>query len=237
MALPETDRPLRDFGNGTFSALPDGAPPGSYDGRARLYDAIVGSRLYNRLLWGARIDSYQDFARRAVTEARGPVLDAGAGSAVFTAEAYATGDRPVVLVDLSLGMLGAARERISEVEGGYLPDRFVLIQADLFDLPFHEGAFSTVLSMGTMHLFEEAPDLIRTLFDLVESGGELYLTTLVSDRAIGRQYLTLLHRTGEVATPRSFEEAGALLEETVESSDIEAWREGNMAFFVVSKAG
>lgn len=234
--LLQPDRSLRDVEGKVWSTLPDGTSTGSYDGRAHLYDAIVGSRLYNRLLWGARTDSYRAFARRALADGSGPVLDAGSGSAVFTAEAYADVNRPVVLVDRSLGMLNTAQGRISKPEEGELSTRRAFVQADLFDLPFRSGTFSDVLSMGMLHLFEAPTELVRVLLDTVASGGRLYLTSLVTDRAVGQQYLTLLHRTGEVAPPRSFAEVRATIEAASESGDVEAWREGNMAFFVVSKA-
>lgn len=234
--LIQPDYSLRRVGGHAFSVLPEGTAPGSYNGRARLYDAIVGNMLYNRLLWGARTDSYRAFARRALADVSGPLLDAGSGSAVFTSEAHAASDRSVVLVDRSIGMLNAAQERISDAEGGAFPDRIALVQADLFDLPFRSAVFSTVLSMGVLHLFENATELTQALLRPIAPGGCLYLTSLVTDRALGRRYLTALHRAGEVAQPRSFAETRAAVEAASESNEVEAWREGNMAFFAIAKA-
>lgn len=232
-ALVRSDCSLRGVDDGVVSTLSEGASPGSYDDRARFYDVIVGSAFYNRLLWGARTDSYRAFVRRALTRGTGPFLDAGSGSAVFTAAAYATSERPIVLADRSIGMLRAARQRIAAEAEGSLPDRMALVQADLFDLPFRSGAFGTVLSMGMMHLFENATDLVRALLDTVAARGRLYLTSLVAERAVGRWYLAALHRAGEVARPRSFAEAQAVVEAASEAGDVEAWREGSMAYFVV----
>lgn len=231
----QPDRSLREVEGEVWSTLQEGASLSSYDGRARLYDAIVGSNLYNRLVWGARVDSYRSFARRAVADGSEPVLDAGSGSAVFTAGAYAEAGRPVVLVDRSLGMLTAAQDRISDRQDGQHPTRNAYLQADLFDLPFQRGVFPDVLSMGTLHLFENKRELLRVLLNPVAPGGYLFLTSLVTDRSIGRQYLAILHRAGEVATPRTFAEVRAEVEAASGSSDVEAWREGNMAFFVLSK--
>jgi len=60
-----------------------------YDGKAMLYDWIVGSRFYNRLMWGSCPDTYRSFAWQAVSSGqKGPVLDAGCGSLLFTEQAY-----------------------------------------------------------------------------------------------------------------------------------------------------
>lgn len=227
---------LREAGRDIFSTLPEEVPSGSYDGRARLYDAVVGTMLYNRLLWGASTRNYRAFARYALASETGPFLDAGSGSAVFTDQAYAESQRPIILADRSIGMLGAAKKRISVAAGSGQLDRIAFIQADLFDFPFRRSSFSTVLSMGMLHLFENAGELIRELLYSVADGGRLYLTSLVADRVVGRKYLSLLHKMGEVAAPRSFQELGTLIEAATENSRVETRLEGNMAYFIVSKA-
>lgn len=118
--------------------LPPDAEGAPYDSRAAAYDRVVGSTLYNRLIWGASTDLYRAFARRAVASGDGPLLDAGAGSAVFTDRAYADTDRPLILVDRSLGMLEAARDRIAKRAGGSLPASVTLLQADANELPLRD---------------------------------------------------------------------------------------------------
>lgn len=103
-------RELHHAGDGLLSAMAPGDRGAPYDRQAAIYDGLVGNALYNRVLWGASIASYGAFAASAVTAAAGPLLDVGCGSAVFTAPAYLAAERPLVLLDRSLGP-GHARPR------------------------------------------------------------------------------------------------------------------------------
>lgn len=227
---------LRKAGGRIFSALPEGSSSGAYDGRAKLYDAIVGSKLYNRLLWGTSVDSYRMFARHAVINDIGKYLDAGSGSAIFTSEAYAASERPIMLVDRSIGMLNAAEKNILATADEAKSEHVTFIQADLFDLPFQKGSFSTVLSMGMLHLFENKSGLIVELLDFVAEGGQLYLSSLVTDRKVGRKYLSLLHSVGEVTKPHTFQETRSVVIKAASGTDkFEARLEGNMAYFIITK--
>lgn len=165
----------------------------------------------------------------------GPLLDAGCGSLVFTSNVYAKLERPLILVDLSLGMLEAARARLIGILGG-VPNNIFLLQADLRALPFRSNCFDTVLSMGMIHLFPRLGDVIPELRRVTEPTGELYLTSLVAERMIGRRYLALLHKAGEIAPPRSC--AGLLTElETVGlGRSVEIDLKGSMAFMVAQRA-
>lgn len=197
-------RPLRQLGDRTFSVLPDGAPAHPYDGRARAYDRMIGSRLYNRVAWGSSPAHYRRFARRAVRSAPGGwFLDAGCGTLLLSAAAYlATPARPIVVLDQSLGMLERARERVLG-RGKRLPPHVVFVQADLLDLPFRPGAFRTVMSMGMLHLFADAGPVAAGLESLLLPDGGLFLTSLVENGRVGDRYLRFLHRRGEVAAPRT----------------------------------
>ena len=223
------DCPVQEVRPGLWSALSGPGDAALYDARAAAYDRVVGSTLYNRLAWGAAAARYRAFAQRAVTAADGPLLDAGSGSAVFTADVYASAARPIVLVDRSLGMLEAARARLQRaLPGGEATGRFVLVQADLFDLPFQEAAFGTVLSMGMLHLFEDRAVLARRLHAFLKPGGRLFMTSLVAERAVGRAYLSALHRAGEVAAPRTYLALRAELEAALGA--VAAERDGSMAY-------
>ena len=224
---------MRQARVGLFSALPPQDEGARYDAHAAAHDRLVGSTLYNRLAWSASTESYRGFARRALASTEGPVLEAGSGTAVFTAEAYveaARSGRAIVLVDRSLDMLEAARDRIARLNGGAAPRSVQFVQADLLDLPFESGTFGCVLSMGTLHLFASAERVARSLAGVVEPGGGIYLTSLVAETALGRRYLALLARMGEVAPPRSFAEARAQVEGILGAVDSD--RDGSMAYFV-----
>jgi SAM-dependent methyltransferase len=226
-ALPVTD--------GIWSLLRGRQDPARYDPRASAYDWIVGSAIYNRLAWGANTKRYRHFASRAVNSASGPLLDAGCGSAIFTAGAYVGLSRPIVLLDRSLNMLLAARERLRRVNDGTLPVHAMLLQADILDLPFRPDCFSTVLSMGMLHLFgnDHATALVRSLAGITMTGGNLFFTSLLAEQAFGRRYLALLHRAGEVAAPRSAAQLCCLLK-PVFGDRLDFEREGSMAYVVAT---
>lgn len=228
--LVSSSTTLREVQPGIRSALPPDAEGAHYDARAAAYDRVVGSALYNRLVWGASPERYRAFARRAVAAGDGPLLDAGAGSAVFTAGTYADADRPLLLVDRSLGMLEAARDRIADHAGGTMPNAVTLLQADANDLPLRDGSIETVLSMGMLHLFDDGAGHVEELGRVLAPEGALFAMGLVAEQWPGRAYLRLLHRAGEVAPPRRFDE----MQEAVETGlggPVEGEREGCMAFF------
>ncbi len=227
--LLRSDVSLRSVQPDIYSVLSPQRESASYDSRAALYDWFVGSRIYNRLMWGVSTARYQAFVRRALASGSGPLLDAGAGSAVFTAEAYARADRPIVLLDRSCGMLEAARSRIANWGGGAVPDHVTLLQADVQTLPFQDETVGTILSMGMLHLFEDVTGHVQQLLRVLESGGQLFATSLVTERVVGRLYLQGLHKAGEVATPRRDEALRHELKAAIDRR-VEAEREGSMAF-------
>lgn len=222
--LLTSDRTLRNAGGGLCSALPVEDPGSPYDRRAALYDRVVGTAIYNRMFWGTSPASYAAFAAAAVHASDGPLLDVGCGSAVFTADAYRNARRPIVLVDRSLGMLTQAAQRISSPD----PAQVAFMQADLFDLPFRSGSFTTVACHGVLHLFEDPVGVLHALRAQLAAGSSLYASALVAETAVGRRYLTVLHRAGEVAVPRHEYELAAATRTVF--SDVEIHREGCMAF-------
>lgn len=225
-----SDVSLRSVQPDIYSVLSPRVEGATYDSRAAAYDWIVGSRVYNRLMWGVSTARYRTFVRRALASGRGPLLDAGAGSAVFTAEAYARADRPIILVDRSRGMLEAARTRIADWAGGTVPDHVTLLQADVQNLPFQDEIMGTILSMGMLHLFEDVTGHVEQLLRVLEPGGLLFATSLVAERVVGRHYLQGLHKAGEVATPRRYDALRQALTAAIDRR-VEAEREGSMAFF------
>jgi ubiquinone/menaquinone biosynthesis C-methylase UbiE len=170
-----------------------------YDDKARFYDAVIGNALYNRILWGNTVHDYQNFCQAALaSRSTGYVLDAGCGSLVFTGAVYTqAADRQLILVDRSWGMLKRAQRRLM-AENGQLPENITLLQGDLFDLPFREGVFETVQSFGMLHVFGDTQRFIQTLWKMKSASGTLFFNSLVGNNWIGKQYLRLLQRAGEV---------------------------------------
>lgn len=220
------DRDVRLVEPGIYTVLPAASPESPYDRKAAGYDMVVGSSLYNRVMWGTAPNDYSAFAREALdAHPGGRFLDAGCGSMLFTARAYLESDRPIVAVDLSLGMLRRARRRLLRL-AGRMPDRIVLLQADLRDMPLRPASCQTVMSMGILHLLEDVSNFVASLSRLLITGGRLYLTSLVANDRFGDRYLRLLHREGEVARPRT----SAQLQSALNGA---AYRvKGNMAYAV-----
>ena len=223
-------RTIRAVDDGIYSVLPEVLHNHLYDRRAAVYDLVVGTRLYNRIMWGTSPLDYIAFARQAVaSHLTGRMLDAGCGSLLFTAEAYLECNRPVIGFDQSLRMLRHARRRLIELAGS-IPERILLLQADLDDLPFRPASFGTILCLNVLHQIEDAAKLIPNLNALLTSGGNLYLTSLVlNSRFIGDRYLGVLHRTGEFVRPRSSVELEKLLSDSLSGTVIYQTK-GNMAY-------
>lgn len=216
-------RGLVDVGAGVLSVGDPDARGSRHDRQSRTYDILVGNRFYNRLVWGTSTASYAAFAAAAVADADGPLLDVGCGTAVFTADSYRSTDRPLILVDRSVGMLARAAKRLAGV------DRIAFVQADLFDLPFQRGAFATVSCHGLLHLFEDPGQVLDILRSQVAPGGSLYATSLVTETSNATRMLRLLNRIGEAAVPRRRSDLSMLARAAL-GDGVELRHEGSMAF-------
>ena len=220
-----------------YSVLVDVAARHHYDRRATVYDMVVGTRVYNSVMWGSAPLDYIAFARQAVSSSgRGMALDAACGSMLFTASTYVQSARPIVALDQSLAMLRRARRRLI-VLSGRVPEQVLFLQANLNDLPFRKAGFQTVLCMNVLHQFENASVLIPALEDMLTEGGQLYLTSLVlNNRLIGDTYLKVLHAIREFVRPRSNLELRNMLEGSL-SQEVNYRVNGNMAFASTSLPG
>jgi ubiquinone/menaquinone biosynthesis C-methylase UbiE len=228
-AVLEENRTLRLAEPDIYSVLPDIPGKHHYDRRATVYDLVVSTRLYNSVMWGSSPRDYIAFARKAVASAKGRILDAACGSMLFTARAYLECKRQIIALDQSLAMLRRARKRLMDLAGS-VPENILLMQADLTDLPFRPAGFNTILCMNVLHHFEDATVLIPGLKSLLSDGGNLYLTSLVSNnRFIGDRYLNTLYATGEFVRPRSGLELKEILDKTL-NEEISYLVKGNMAF-------
>lgn len=205
----------RQLEEGIYSVLPMDAGPHHYDSWAALYDFVVGSRPYNRLVWGCPPREYGRFAARAVRSADGCLLEAGCGSLVFTAAVYGRADRPLILMDQSLGMLRRARERLIGMVGR-VPGHVALLQGDLRALPFRPAAFRTILSLNVLHVVPDPQAMLRPLARCLAPGGGFYATSLVLSGSRRDRAMALYHRMGEFAPPRTPDEFTAVLAQALE---------------------
>jgi ubiquinone/menaquinone biosynthesis C-methylase UbiE len=221
---------IRLIENGIYSVLPDPASKHHYDRRANVYDLIVGTRLYNSIMWGSSLLDYVAFARQAVASSNnGRVLDAACGSMLFTAPIYLHCQRKIIAFDQSIVMLRRARGRLINLSG-CVPEHVVLLQANLNELPFRPASFHTVLCMNVLHQFENAAALLASLKSMLAEGGHLYLSSLVlNNRFVGDVYLKALHATREFVRPRSNQELRKMLEGSLDR-EISYRVSGNMAY-------
>jgi SAM-dependent methyltransferase len=185
-----------------YSVIPEESVAHHYDRTALIYDKLIGNALYNRALWGNWPSAYAAFCSEALESSPdGYVLDAGCGTLVFTAREYLRHtSRPIVLLDRSIGMLQRARARLLALHNE-VPAHIILLQGDLTALPFKANSFTTVLSWGTIHLFDEPVPILKALTNATSADGRLFLTSLISGRRLGTSYLKLLACSGEVAQP------------------------------------
>jgi ubiquinone/menaquinone biosynthesis C-methylase UbiE len=195
---------------GIWSALDVDPGAQQYDAIASKYDLVVGNRFYQWLVWGNDLARDEEFARAAACSSKGWWLDAGCGSLLFTSGVHAESGRPTVLLDLSIGMLQRARGRLIE-HCGRLPEHVVLVQGDVFSLPFRASCFDTALCPGIIHLFEQPAELLESLSGALAPGGSLYLSSLVTDRWLGSRVLALMRRAGEVPNPLSAAELAEIV--------------------------
>lgn len=223
-------RSVRLIEEDIYSVLPDTSVSHPYDNRAAVYDLVVRTRLYNFVMWGSSPRDYVAFVRQALSSSLdGKFLDAGCGSLLFSGRIYLESKRHIIAFDQSLAMLRRARHRLRE-RSGAVPEHIRLLQADLNDLPFRPGSFRTVLCLNVLHQFADAAALISNLNELLTKGGDLYLTSLVSNnRTVGNCYLEALYRMGEFVRPRNERELRELLDKALDKRtgyDVK----GNMAF-------
>jgi len=229
VALTRSDIALESLGGRLHSALPADRRAAHYDRFAALYDRVVSGRLYNRWIWGIDRARYDQVIDRALAAAGGGLLlDAGAGSALFSAPAYARRpDTRAVLLDLSLGMLQRADARLP----AGLPVE--LVQGDLYALPFADAAFDAALHFGIPHVLPEIEPVFHEIARAVRPGGTIHVASLVkSGRPAGDAFLRLLQAAGEVAPART----AAELEQALSPlGKVELETAGSWAFAVLTR--
>lgn len=148
---------------------------GAYKASKNIYDHTLTqekwwARLYIRFFWGG-VDDFA-IARRVLDmlprDFAGRLLDVPVGTAVFTAEAYASlPHAEIVCLDYSEDMLTQARARLAE----YGATGATCIQGDVGALPFGDEDFDIVLSMNGFHAFPSKNKAFAETARVLKSGG------------------------------------------------------------------
>jgi SAM-dependent methyltransferase len=176
-----------------------------YDAMGWLYDAVCGTSLYNRIVWGTDPQDSRNFATRIFkSRPTGPHVELGCGALLFSAHLYdEPHDRPCILIDQSVAMLRMARDRL-RARVGRVPTHVALVRADGRELPFIRGFASTVLSMHVLHVVHERAVFLQSLASLaLPATSTIGLTSLVRTGSHRDALLSMLHAAGELSPPIS----------------------------------
>lgn len=99
------------------------------------------------------------------------LLDGGCGAGRFADVALKLGAR-VIAIDLSAAV-DACYENLNEI--GHNPERYAVVQASIYELPFSPETFSGVYSLGVIQHTPARRKAVQSLARLVKNGGELAL--------------------------------------------------------------
>ena len=116
--------------------------------------------------FGERLEkSFAEHRRKALAEARGRVLEIGAGTG-FNLPHYPAGIEELVVSEPNPGMLRRARRRASD-----RPVTFV--QAAAESLPFEDSSFDTVVSTLVLCSVEDVDRALAEIHRILRPGGQL----------------------------------------------------------------
>ena len=182
-----------------------GLQKSEYDSQAVLYDKLINNGLYNKIMWGNSPKDYADFCKKSLEKSEGVVADIGCGTLSFTHSVYAESNiENLFLCDLSIEMLKIGKKRLENASKDISAITF--LHSDAFNMPFKDNTVQKVLSFGVFHIFENPSKFITEIVRILKPEGQLFLSSLCTDRKISEKYLNLLHQKGHVAKPLSSSE-------------------------------
>lgn len=223
---PKVNKDYHLIEENLYSTLPNvtGAP---YDGKAKAYESLVSSSIYNSIIWGTLPIDYTDFARKAILSASGSCIDVGCGGLIQTASVYSVCSQDLVLLDYSIDMLKIAKQRLMKGRTNF-PANICLLQSDAFHLPFDAESFDNVCSFGLIHCFEDKQAFIDELLRVLKVNGSFHFTSLTSDRLISKYYMKLLQRKQAFGEPLSSGEILHLFDK--QAVELSFYKKGSMIF-------
>jgi ubiquinone/menaquinone biosynthesis C-methylase UbiE len=204
----------------------------AYDRKAMMYEKLVSSKVYNRIIWGTTPDDYKQFSKKAITSCKGILLDAGCGGLIQTSDIYLQTKSQCILVDNSSEMLKIAKKRLINLHEK-LPVNLNLLQADVFKLPFVDNTFDTVCGFGMIHIFDKKLEYINELLRVLKKGGQFYFSTMTTKRLISKLYMQQLKKIDEFGELYSVNQTLDLFSN--EKVTINSYLKGSMLFIVGQK--
>lgn len=210
----------------------------SYHRSRDIYDDVLTqdkwwSRLYIRLFWSG-VDDNEIAAKvlRFLPDGfAGRLLDVPVGTAVFTHRKYQTmPDAEITCLDYSEDMLAQAGNRL----GGCGNIR--LMQGDVGQMPFQNGAFDIVLSMNGFHAFPDKRAAFRETYRVLKRGGSFIGCWYIrgESRVMDALVKQILARKGWFTPP--FDTAAQLRQRLEKRYDLRAFHvEGSMVYFCAAK--
>jgi len=205
-----------------------------YDSKSKFYDVVVGSSIYNKIMWGNDISDYKKFAEDAVKNTKGILVDAGCGSLNFTLDAYLKSECKIILIDSSIEMLRICREKLKP--SGRLGVDIFCVQGDILKLNLESEKIDSILSMGMIHLFEnqQVCNILNGFTKGLAKGGKIYLSSLNPQTKFSKKYMRLLYSKGEMAKPREINELGELIN-CCSKGDLKEFWKGSMLYQTITK--
>lgn len=151
-----------------------------------LYDRLFAA-LYDRTLRDTERAGLAERRERLLAEARGRVLEIGAGTGLNLAH-YPDGIETLTLTEPSHAMANHLRDRLkgchlSVLKGGNLSD---VIEAGAAELPFEDGAFDTVVATLVLCTVPDPAAALREIKRVLAPGGQLLLIEHVRSDDPGR---------------------------------------------------
>lgn len=105
------------------------------------------------------------------------VLDLACGTGLYTRNlAKESEKRKIVGVDLSWPMLRYAAEKIKDQE----INNIVLFHGDAHHLPLKDSSVDAAICSGSLHLFDDARQVLKELFRVIKSNGHLALAVFLT---------------------------------------------------------
>ena len=231
MKLIENNNRIRKIEDRLFSSLGN-INGSSYDNKARMYEKLVSSKSYNKIIWGTLPKDYTDFAKKAILNSNGISIDIGCGGLIQTATIYSKAKQNCILLDHSIEMLKIAKNRLNTL-CHHVPENIDLLQADAFQLPFEDNSFDNLVSFGMIHCFENKSQFIKEALRVLKSNGTFHFTTMTSDRLISKYYMAILRRQKEFGEPLGSKQILNLFEGN--ALKIEYYMKGSMIFISGTK--